>query len=671
MAFLVSPGVEVKEIDRSGYISAQSTSIGAYAGHFAWGPIGYSKVVSSETEMRDEYGSPNYKSSNNLTYARSWYTASGFLNYSNSLRISRAGEDPARYGSTVESFSEDDVTYLNTSEESFAGTTNSYWKEGADGITEWNTYDSVDPLILLQASSREQISTLDELNEVALYDTIFGRFPGSYANGLSVYFIDKAIYDDHYNTTGDSITLPSNVLSNVQYAPDRTEWADTAVSGDSSGINDELHIIIVDTLGKFTKEPGSILEVFTGLSKAANSLNSYNESNYFVKVINDLSAYIWLSPLSVDTTIERTDTSFDPDLIWDSLAGVVGDGSLKLDYGQDGNNTTDSPGVTLSDTTWTSTYNASSSYGSKNIVSALDTFRDPTFVDINLLFAENFGGRGLEEIGDNIAEQTPIDNAIANICLSRRDCVGFISAPLSIINRGDLDSKRDAVVNKFNAVPSNNYLIFDSSPGKVYNRDKDEYIWIPLCGHMAGLCAYTDDVTDPWFSPAGLNRGNLRGVVQLAYNPGQADRDILYPKRINPIVSFPGQGIVLYGDKTGQTKPSAFDRINVRRLFLTVEKAIANYAKYSLFEQNDEFTRAAFVNAITPYLRDVQARRGIAQFKVVCDRTNNTSEVINNNRMVATIYINPVRSINFITLNFVATRDGASFTELTTTSVNV
>ena len=181
---------------------------------------------------------------------------------------------------------------------------------------------------------------------------------------------------------------------------------------------------------------------------------------------------------------------------------------------------------------------------------------------------------------------------------------------------------------------------------------------------MAGLCAYTDSVAFPWFSPAGLNRGNIKGIQKIAYNPGQSDRDELYLNRINPIVSYPGQGIVLYGDKTGQTKPSAFDRINVRRLFLVIEKAIADYAKYSLFEQNDEFTRSSFVNTVVPYLRDVQAKRGITRFQVICDESNNTPEIIDSNRLVASIIVNPTRSINFITLNFVATRTGASFTEI-------
>ncbi len=200
---------------------------------------------------------------------------------------------------------------------------------------------------------------------------------------------------------------------------------------------------------------------------------------------------------------------------------------------------------------------------------------------------------------------------------------------------------------------------------KVTEKYNDVYRWIPASGHVAGLCAYTDNVADAWFSPAGFNRGQLLGVTKIAFNPKQADRDTLYKARINPIVSFPGQGTVLYGDKTALAKPSAFDRINVRRLFITLEKSISTAAKFQLFELNDEFTRAMFRNMVEPFLRDVQGRRGITDFKVVCDETNNTGDVIDRNEFRADIYIKPARSINFITLNFIATRTGVEFSELT------
>ena len=213
-------------------------------------------------------------------------------------------------------------------------------------------------------------------------------------------------------------------------------------------------------------------------------------------------------------------------------------------------------------------------------------------------------------------------------------------------------------------IASTSYAVLDSTAIYTYNKYADKYIWIPACGHVAGLCANTDDVAEPWFSPAGYNRGQLLGITKLAYNPKQAERDELYKARINPIVSFPGQGTILFGDKTAQAKPSAFDRINVRRLFIVLEKAIATAAKYQLFELNDQFTRAMFRNMTEPFLRDIKGRRGVTDFLVVCDETNNTGEVIDTNRFVADIYIKPARSINFITLNFIATRTGVEFSEI-------
>ena len=220
------------------------------------------------------------------------------------------------------------------------------------------------------------------------------------------------------------------------------------------------------------------------------------------------------------------------------------------------------------------------------------------------------------------------------------------------------------VLNFFNTIQSSSYIVFDSGYKYTYDRYNDVYRYVPLNGDMAGLCARTDLTNDPWFSPAGLNRGIIRGAVKLAYSPNKTQRDELYRARINPVVSFPGQGIILFGDKTGLTTPSAFDRINVRKLFIVLEKAIATASKFQLFEFNDEFTRAGFRNMVEPFLREVQGRRGITDFLVVCDETNNTGEVIDRNEFIAEIFVKPARSINFITLQFIATRTGVSFDEV-------
>ena len=296
-----------------------------------------------------------------------------------------------------------------------------------------------------------------------------------------------------------------------------------------------------------------------------------------------------------------------------------------------------------------------------SVQSALQYFADSETVDVNFIFSETFVQGSGTYVGSS---QKPIDDTIATIVNARKDCVGFISAPLDMSTQFSDTDKKAKLKDKADDINGSSYLIMDSTPVYVYNKYSDSYVWISACGHMAGLCANADRVADAWFSPAGLNRGGLLGVTKLAYNADQTSRDDIYKLGVNPIVSFPGQGIILYGDKTLQRKPSAFDRINVRRLFITLEKAIATAAKFQLFEQNDDFTRSSFRNAIEPFLRDVQGRRGITDFRVVCDATNNTGEIIDGNRFVADIYIKPTRSINYITLNFIATRTGVEFKEI-------
>jgi hypothetical protein len=296
-----------------------------------------------------------------------------------------------------------------------------------------------------------------------------------------------------------------------------------------------------------------------------------------------------------------------------------------------------------------------------SIISALEYLSDSETVDINFIFSETFVQDS--PVYSNTIQKA-IDDKIATIVNTRKDCVGFISAPLDISTLSSDTVKKSYLIDKASNINSSSYLIMDSTPVYVYNKYSDSYVWISACGHMAGLCANADRVADAWFSPAGLNRGALLGVTKLAYNANQTSRDDIYKLGVNPIVSFPGQGVVLYGDKTLQRKPSAFDRINVRRLFITLEKAIATAAKFQLFEQNDEFTRSSFRNTIEPFLRNVQGRRGITDFRVICDSTNNTGEIINKNNFVADIYIKPTNSINYITLNFIATRTGVEFTEI-------
>lgn len=295
------------------------------------------------------------------------------------------------------------------------------------------------------------------------------------------------------------------------------------------------------------------------------------------------------------------------------------------------------------------------------VVTALELFADAESVDVNFLFAENFIQGS---VNYTVSDQKTIDDVLIQIANNRKDVLAFISAPLDIAGLTSDAQRKSYALTKFNTIGSSSYCVFDSSPVYVYNKYFDKYAWIPLGGHVAGLCANTDLVAEPWFSPAGYNRGQLLGITKLAYNPKQADRDDLYKARVNSVVSQPGQGILLFGDKTALSKPSAFDRINVRRLFITLEKAISTAAKYMLFEINDEFTQVSFRNMTEPFLRDVKGRRGVTDFAVVCDGTNNTPQVVDANEFVGDIYIKPSRSINYLRLNFIATRSGVDFTEI-------
>ena len=398
----------------------------------------------------------------------------------------------------------------------------------------------------------------------------------------------------------------------------------SAYAASKGGLHDEMHIIVIDALGYLSGAQGTILEKFAYVSQARDAKTFDGSSAYYKDVITSQSKYIWwmdhLTDLAQAGEFASNQTySTSATVIVDVLAGGA-DGSA-LDVG--------------------------------DIDTGFQVFNDAETIDVNLLIgAPSLTGEDGVTQGNNLI-------AIAE---SRKDLVAFISPPVSVTS---VSATPETDILAFaDDLTSSSYGFLDSTAVKIYDKYNDVYRWIPACGHMAGLCAKTDDVADPWFSPGGFTRGQILGVTKIAFNPKKAERDDLYKKRVNPIVSFPGEGTVLFGDKTLQTKPSAFDRINVRRLFIVLEKAIATAAKYQLFELNDEFTRAMFRNMTEPFLREIKGRRGITDFKVVCDATNNTGEIIDSNQFVADIYIKPARSINFITLNFIATRTGVDFAEI-------
>jgi hypothetical protein len=449
-------------------------------------------------------------------------------------------------------------------------------------------------------------------------------------NQLTLTFEDPYRLSQNYST--NNVQRYWGYFNLVDTAPGQSDYV--RVNGNTSA-NDELHIVVVDEDGQFTGTPGTILEVYKGLSRATDATNNDGSTNYYKTIINDSSEYIWFAndrSVAVSNTALNIQSSTEDSPLY-----------MSMKFGSDGLNEAN---ATL-----------------PIIGSALDLFASPEDIDISLIMQGRPLGGTTVVNGETINNFQLANYIIDNICEVRKDCVALISPDKSkVLN--NVGGEALSLKNWRGAIRSTSYAVLDSGYKYQYDRYNDIYRWVPLNGDIAGLCVRTDNTNDAWWSPAGFNRGNIKNVVKLAWNPRKAERDVLYSNGINPVVTFPGQGTILFGDKTLQAKPSAFDRINVRRLFIVLEKAISTAAKFSLFEFNDAFTRAQFKNLVTPYLRNIQGRRGITDFLVVCDETNNTAQVIDSNQFVGDIYIKPARSINFIQLNFVAVGTGVQFSEV-------
>ena len=450
--------------------------------------------------------------------------------------------------------------------------------------------------------------TLLNTNNSNLYGPFMAKYAGALGNSLSV-----------------SVCANTALFSTWAYksyfstAPTTSSYASSV-----GGSNDELHIAVVDTNGLFSGSAGTVLETFPFVSKASDAINQNDgSSNYYKQVVFNNSKYIYaVDPVDYSHSVSTWGTPASGTTFYSPLVSEVTTYSL-------GGGTDDVP-------------------TEANKITAFDMFSNKESIDISLVLT-----------GD--ASSTVQQNVIDNVVNSRGDCVAFISPPSSaVVNQSG--SEITNIQTWLTSLSRNSsYVVADSGWKYQFDVYNNVYRWIPLNADIAGLCVYTDSVTDPWYSPAGFNRGAIKNVVKLAWNPSKTYRDTLYAAGVNPVVSFTGQGVVLFGDKTLQNKPSAFDRINVRRLFITLEKSISKAAQLALFELNDEFTRAQFVALVTPFLRDVMGRRGITDFKVVCDTTNNTPQVIDSNQFVGDIYIKPARSINYIQLNFIAVGTGVDF----------
>ena len=483
--------------------------------------------------------------------------------------------------------------------------------------------------------------------------------------------IDFAISDVLADTNSNNATVSAvrTEYAEREYLPG-VKWINVAPRPETSqftsqvgGHRDELHILVVDIDGKVTGTTGALLERYIGLSKASNAKTSVGETNYYVDVLKQRSQYIYWGEHE-GTTFAATATAAD------GLWGTVAD-ARQFNLLQTATGTTDFPaGVVTVATKKNATYyyrlaggadyavsGGQYSVSNTDVTTAYQLVEDPESQTIDFLL---LGPAGTDDAAA-IAKIT----GLVNIAEERRDCMVFVSPRrANVVGQTNTTTITTNIVDFMKQLPSSSYVVFDSGYKYIYDKYSDVYRYIPCNGDMAGLCLQTTEVSEAWFSPAGFQRGVLRNAIKLAYTPTKTQRDNLYANRVNPIVAFPGQGVVLFGDKTALGFASAFDRINIRRLFLVIERVIQSAAKSQLFEQNDESQRSLFVNIIEPYLRDVQGRRGITDFVVKCDSTNNTPEAVDRGEFYAEIFIKPTRTINYITLTFVATRTGVAFTEV-------
>jgi phage tail sheath protein FI len=558
MAFQLSPGVNVSEIDLTTVVPSVSTTAGAIVGDFAWGPVNKRILVDSEITLVNRFGEPD-----NSNFV-SFFSAANFLAYGNNLRVVRVVD-------TTSGLHANNATSVGTG-------------------------------VLIQNEDDYELNY--SANTHVQYGEFYARYAGDLGNNIEVSVCSNS---------ADFTTWTYN--SYFDSAPGTSAFAASV-----GGSNDELHVVIVDATGKLSGTAGTVLEKYSHVSKASDAKNDDGSPNYYVTQLLNKSQWVYLAAhLDSGWGVPAVGTNF---------------GSTTANY-----TVTLAGGLTVNATT-------------ADYILGWDLFGSSEEVDVSLLVAGN-----ASEVADTVQEH------VAQIASSRKDSIAFIS-PMFSTAVNNQNPATSIVSYRNNLTIDTSYAVMDSGWKYQFDKYNNVYRYVPLNADIAGLCVYTDNVRDPWWSPAGLNRGHIKNVVKLSWNPNKTDRDTLYPSGINPVVAFPGEGVVLYGDKTMQAKPSAFDRINVRRLFIVLEKAIAVAAKYSLFEFNDEFTRAQFVALVEPFLRDVKGRRGIYDYRVVCDTTNNTPQVIDSNQFVGDIYIKPARSINFIQLNFVAVRTGVDFTEI-------
>jgi len=663
MAFQVSPGVLVTEKDLTNIIPAVSTTAGGIVMTAEKGPVDEITTISSENELVDIFGKPN---SSNF---EEFFCAANFLGYGNNLKVVRpitgmvnacvSGtaiiiknttdyldnySHAASFAANVGQYAaREPGTLGNNLKVSICTNSTAFGPHSQSGTLTNDASAAIgDTTVTMDDGSLFQVGDILEFGDASNVPSTDGAPSGFYykvtsisTNVLTIARFNPATGKTETGGLRHALVDNCKVLRHWEYyfnfdgPPTTTD--DVSAAG---GSLDEMHIVVIDEDGGITGTAGEILETFAGVSQASDAKDSQGNSNYYADVIYRDSKFVYV--MDHDATLSnagstKTGQTFD---------NVHGSNAFEVDS------------VSLS--SGTDDYAATNA----EIATAYEKFNDAENVDLSLLICGP-SQTGADATGDTKA------TAVMDIANDRKDCVAFISpARADVVGVANAITQTQNVVAFADGLPSTSYAVIDSGYKYMYDKYNDVYRFVPLNGDTAGLCARTDNIADSHFSPAGYNRGQIRGAVKLAFNPNQTQRDELYKARVNPVVAFPGQGTVLFGDKTASSKPSAFDRINVRRLFITLEKAISTAAKFQLFEFNDEFTRAQFRNLVEPFLRDVQGRRGVTDFSVVCDDTNNTGDVIDRNEFRADIFVKPNRSINFIQLNFVATRSGVAFSEV-------
>lgn len=626
MAYQLSPGVEAREIDLTTIVPGVGTTEGGFAGNFNWGPLDEITLVSSEVDLVSRYGKPD------STTFKDFFTCANFLSYARNLKIVRAN---ANSNTAVADVSSGNVTIRNEThyEESYYDGSGNFgpWAAkypGALGnslrVSSCPTSNAFTANGSLTANVVSGNTTV-VLSDDAANDTSRVLVAGDYVNfgGQTGYLEVVSVTNDNItlnvapttNLTSESFTAKWKYADEFEDAPGTSDWA-----SNRGGSGDEMHVIVVDEGGSFSGVPNTILEKFAFVSKASDAQESSGVTNYYIDAIKNRSKYIWW----MDHQSGGTN--------WGSMStGITFTAVNSPQYNRLVGGTDIAP-------------------TNGNLLTAYDRFKNEDEIDISFLLTGAHGSTVGTYVINNIAE-------------FRKDCVVLLSPDRADVVNNDGDEYPD-IIDFRNSLPSSSYAFLTDNWKYQFDKYNNTFRWIPDNGDVGGIMVRSDFDTDPWFSPAGLNRGHVKNVTKLAWNSNRSERDELYKKGVNSIVTWPGQGTVLWGDKTLLSKPSAFDRINVRRLFIVLRKAITKAARYSLFEINDRFTRSQFIATVEPFLRDVQGRRGIYDFKVVCDETNNTPTVIDRNEFIGDIYIKPARSINYINLNMIAVGTGVAFEEV-------